>query len=81
MTQSKYIIEVIRKKCVGDGSCCDVAPYVFDMDDDACAIVIDPPLRATPDEKIHRAATVCPVDAIILRDRETGEQVVPELAS
>ena len=78
MTDSEYTIEVIRKKCIGDGSCCDVAPYVFDMDDDACAIVLDPPLRPTPDEKILRAAKVCPVDAIILREKATGKQLVPE---
>lgn len=79
MSESKYIIEVIRKKCIGDGSCCDVAPYVFDMDDDACAIVLDPPVRPTTDEKIFRAATVCPVDAIIIKDRASGEQLHPIL--
>lgn len=79
MSESKYIIEVIRKKCIGDGSCCDVAPYVFDMDDDACAIVLDPPIRPTTDENILRAAIVCPVDAIIIKDRATGEQLHPSL--
>ena len=77
MKDSKYTLEVIRRRCVGDGACCDVAPYVFDMDDDACAIIINPPLRPTPDEKIYRAAKVCPVDAIVLRDKETGEQLIP----
>ena len=77
MKDSIYNIEVIRKRCVGDGSCCDVAPYVFDMDDDACAIILDPPIRPTPDEKILRAAKVCPVDAIILKVKATGEQLVP----
>jgi len=73
-----YEIEIIRKSCVGDGACCDIAPYVFDMDDEACAIVLQPFLKATPDEKILRAAQGCPVDAVILRDKATGNQVWPE---
>ncbi len=79
MKDSIYTLEVIRKKCVGDGACCDIAPYVFDMDDEACVIVIDPPLRATPDEKIRRAVEACPVDAIILREKESGNQIYPKV--
>ena len=74
----KYEIDVIRNKCIGDGSCCDKAPYVFDMDDDAVAIIFTPFLKPTPDEKILAAAQACPVDAVVLKDKATGEQVWPE---
>ena len=48
------------------------------MDDEACAIVLDPPLKHTPDEKIFRAAQGCPVDAVVVHDRTTGKQLWPE---
>ncbi len=48
------------------------------MDDDACAIVLDPFVRPTPDEKILRAVQACPVDAIILREKGTEKQIWPK---
>jgi ferredoxin len=78
MSDSQYTLSIIRKKCVGDGACCDIAPYVFDMDDEACAIVLDPPLKHTSDEKILEAARACPVDAVVVHDRTSSKQLWPE---
>jgi len=73
---AKYKIEIDRDLCVGDGACCGEAPNTFEMDDDNIAVVADPDGHSP--EEILQAAQVCPVDAIILTDAETGEQVWPE---
>jgi ferredoxin len=73
---AKYTIEVDRELCIGDQACCAEAPNTFEMDDENIAIVIGTD-GDSPDE-ILAAAKICPVDAIILKDAETGEQVWPE---
>ncbi len=73
---SKYKVEVDRELCIGDGACVGEAPNTFEMDDDNIAIVKDE--NGHTDEEILQAAQVCPVDAIILTDTETGEKVWPQ---
>lgn len=58
-------IRVDRKQCIGSGQCVHWAPGVFEQDDDAISVVVDP--RGEPEEKIVFAVLACPVQAIRLR--------------
>ncbi|MBK9128957.1 MAG: ferredoxin [Phycisphaerales bacterium] len=73
---SKYKIEIDRNLCIGDGACVGEAPNTFEMDADNIAIVKD--VGGHTDEEILQAAQVCPVDAIILTDANSGEKVWPK---
>ncbi|MEW6251921.1 MAG: ferredoxin [Planctomycetota bacterium] len=72
----KYNIKIDRELCIGDGACVGEAPNTFEMDGDNIAVVKDP--AGHTDEEILQAAQVCPVDAIILTDAQTGEKVWPK---
>lgn len=72
---SNYDIEIIRRRCTAVGTCMDHASRTFDMDDDAVAFVSNPNGNSDPD--ILEAAKSCPVDAIFLTDKTTGERVWP----
>ena len=73
---SKYKIEIDRELCIGDGACCGEAPSTFEMDDENIAIITN--VDGHTDEEILQAAQVCPVDAIILTDKDTGKKAWPE---
>lgn len=73
---SKYKIEIDRELCIGDGACVGEAPDTLEMDDENIAVVTN--TAGNSDEEILQAAQVCPVDAIILTDAETGEKVWPK---
>ena len=51
-------------ECIGDGSCADICPEVFEMRDDGLAYVIN----EKPDESLHgkvdEAIEECPTGAI-----------------
>jgi ferredoxin len=64
-----------RETCLGEALCVSAAPGVFDLDDEEKAIVIDP--AGDDEETIWDAARACPVEAIILQDEITGEQLYP----
>ena len=70
-TASKYIIEYHRDSCIGAGSCAAIAGFTFEMDDENKAVMLG------DDDLILAAAQSCPVFAIIIKDKETGEQVFP----
>jgi ferredoxin len=67
-------VEVDRDVCVGSAFCADIAPGVFEMDDQMVATVRD--ITAQPDDRILEAAKGCPVEAIRLFDA-SGEQLYP----
>ncbi len=73
---AKYKIEVDRDLCIGDQACCAEAPNTFEMDDENIAIVTN--AEGDSEEEILAAAKICPVDAIIITDTESGEQIWPE---
>jgi ferredoxin len=75
VSKSGIAILVDRELCYGFGDCVDSAPGVFQLDDDEKSVVIDP--NAQPRDDIVTAAQDCPVDAIIITDSVTGEQVYP----
>ncbi len=72
----KFIICIDREECIGDGACVDEAPETFDLDDDAKAIVLDDSVDT--EEDILAAAKSCPLDILLVKDKETGEQIYPE---
>jgi len=71
----KYLVKVVRSKCIGAGPCTAVAPNVFQLDGENKAVVIT---QDELDEMKLLAAQSCPVAAIIVEDIETGEQVWPK---
>lgn len=68
-------IEVVRRQCTGVMTCMEQASRTFDLDEDAVAIVINP--NGNSDDDILAAAKSCPMDAIVLRKKGTGEQIWP----
>jgi len=69
-----YKIVVDREKCQGIGACVGAAPDVFELDNEAKAVVIN--AEGSDDDTILEAAEACPLDAIILYNEE-GKQVHP----
>ena len=72
---SKYVVVIDRDLCIGATSCVDLAVQTFALDDENRAVLRDPPWDS--EEQILAAAKSCPTLAIIVRDRETGEQIFP----
>ena len=48
--------------CIGCGLCTEIAPEVFELNDDNIAVVKDP--AGAPEKIIQQAISECPVDAI-----------------
>lgn len=82
-------VQIIRKKCIAASLCVTAAPHVFELDDERIAILLNPDSRVDADrtnledgvfideDPIWQAAEDCPVDAILLLDAKTGEQLYP----
>lgn len=71
----KYKIKVLRDLCIGAASCVAISPKVFQLDNEAKAIILDP--NEDTDENILAAAQSCPVNAIIIQDKN-GKQIWPK---
>jgi ferredoxin len=71
----RFTIEVDRELCFGFGDCVDSAPGVFELDGEDKSVVVDP--DGADRDEILTAAANCPVDAIIIVDDETGDQLQP----
>ncbi len=68
-------LHVDRDACIGSGTCVQLAPHVFALDDTGKA-------RATVDEvesdaRLWGAVESCPVLALAVRDAHTGAQLYP----
>lgn len=74
---SKYIIEYHRENCTGIGTCSQIAQNTFVMDDENKAQLVELPVTEDTDDEILAAAQSCPVFAIFIFDKETGEQIFP----
>jgi ferredoxin len=66
-----YLPTIDESSCIAQGDCVDLVPEVFRLDDRATVI------GTGPDERILEAAKECPVEAIIVVDSGTGEQIYP----
>lgn len=60
MTKTVYIVE---DECIGCGSCSDICPEVFELDEEAgIAKVINS--RGGPEDLVQEAIEACPVECI-----------------
>lgn len=72
----KLKICVDRDECIGDGLCVDEAPETFEMDDDSKAVVLEDSTDEL--ELILDAAKACPLDIIIVEEKDSGKKLYPE---
>ena len=71
----KYKIKFDRKKCIAAGTCAQVAPETWNLDDDGYAVQ---KVKEISDDKLDinvKAAKSCPAHAIEIWD-EKGKKVV-----
>ena len=68
-------IVVDRVKCIGAYSCVEVAPKVFQLDNENLAYIVDP--DSSDDDTVLMAAESCPLLAIELFD-EKDEIIFPK---
>jgi ferredoxin len=66
-----YTVQIDRAACAAHGDCEDVAPEVFAVDDVATVV------GTGPDDLLLAAAEACPSAAIVIIDRESGQQIYP----
>ena len=59
-------IKLFTERCISTGSCQDVAPDVFDMDDDGVVSARVEEVDGTRRAQAERAASLCPVQAILV---------------
>jgi ferredoxin len=70
-----WLIEVDGRTCIGSGICAGTAPGHFTLVDGTSR----PTRRETdPADQAVDAAESCPVEAISIRDKETGEMLAPQ---
>jgi ferredoxin len=48
--------------CIGSGTCVNLAPGAFELDDEGVAEAVDP--GAAPEDRLRMAARSCPTGAI-----------------
>lgn len=72
----KYKVKVVRNLCIGAAACVGVSPAVFELDTNNKAVIKEGGTDTS--ENILMSAQVCPTQAIIIIDTETGKQVWPE---
>ncbi len=66
---------VDHTKCVGSTICTQIAPKVFALNENRQSTVIRP--DGDTADRIRKAASECPVSAIVLVDAQSGERVFP----
>ncbi len=58
-------IRVDKKMCIGDETCVEVCPELFEMEGHVAAAKMEN-IPKDLEEKVKEAATSCPVEAIII---------------
>ena len=59
-------IKLFTERCISTGSCQDVAPDVFDMDDDGVVSARVDEVDGAQRAQAEQAANLCPVQAILV---------------
>lgn len=72
----KFEIQIDREECIGDGACVNEAPETFELDDESKATLLEN--SSDDEESIIEAAKSCPLDIIVVKDKQTGKQIYPE---
>jgi ferredoxin len=58
-------VRIDEDACVGDGSCADICPEVFEMEGDLALVKVDRVPEGL-EEMVREVADGCPVEAIII---------------
>lgn len=66
-----YVAQVDESSCAAHGDCAEMAPDVFEVDEVARVI------GTGPDGLLLSVAEACPSGAIMIIDRDSGQQVYP----
>lgn len=72
---SGMTVRIDRTLCIGSGNCVNIAPEIFEIDEENLVDFCD----TTPDidqGRLIEACAICPVDALLAFD-EDGDQLVP----
>lgn len=72
---ANWDVVVDKDTCIGCQTCAEAAPNSYKMRDDDLAEFIG---LGDSDEAIMEAAQSCPVDAIRVTDKSTGQQLWPK---
>jgi ferredoxin len=60
-------VTIDNDACVGDGSCADTCPEVFEMEGDLAVVRVNE-IPGALEAKVKEAAKDCPVEAIIIEE-------------
>jgi ferredoxin len=60
-------VKIDNDACVGDGTCAEMCPEVFEMEGDLAVVKVDK-VPAGLEQKVKEAADDCPVEAILIED-------------
>lgn len=60
--------KVDQDLCIGDASCAEVCPEVFEMRDDGLAYVKEDADYESCGDRLTQAAEGCPVEAIVIEE-------------
>jgi len=72
---SNLIVKIERPNCIGSKNCINAAPNLFELDDEQiCSFKEN--TEGIQQEIIIEACSVCPVNALYVRD-ENNNQLVP----
>lgn len=72
---SGLTVRIDRTLCIGSGNCVNIAPEIFEIDEENLVDFKD----ETPDidqGRLIEACAICPVDALLVFD-DDGDQIVP----
>jgi ferredoxin len=62
-------VRVDEDLCAGCGTCAEICPQIFKMEDDLAAVIIgDKPVPSEQEALCREAADSCPVEAIIMEE-------------
>lgn len=70
-----WTVHVDRDLCIGAATCVLMAPFAYNLDDEAKAVLLESIINDNPDDVLEGAKS-CPVDAIIIKD-EKGTIIYP----
>ena len=74
-TISGLTVRIERTLCIGSGNCINVAPEIFELDEDNIVAFQDETPDIEPD-RLTESCVLCPVDALVVHDAE-GTQIIP----
>ncbi|MFD2768430.1 ferredoxin [Micromonospora eburnea] len=57
-------LQADRDRCTGSGNCAQVAPSVFDQDDEGLVVLVEPEPGPEHEDDVREAIVVCPVQAL-----------------